>query len=147
MGHRNYGAYIYMRYSIFCSVYTGSHLDRKNSKPSDGFAFAENPEYTYTVYSDKSVLASEERVFIDSGVSYIVFKSKSDFIVKKYCDEYYKTGYISLPQEKEQWDANEVLKNDDGDRLVIIYDNAIIDVTPIDFTEEQKADIASKLNG
>lgn len=119
-------------------------------KPTDNFAFADSPNYTYTVHLDKSILASEERVSVDCGDEsvfyYITFKSNSHFIMEKYYNEYYKTGYSDMPQEKESWNAKEVLINDRGSCLTVVYDNAIIQFNgQTDFTEEQKSDIAEKL--
>lgn len=138
--------------AMFFSVLSiGADVDRNKAEPSESFAFIENPKYTYTVYLDKSILASEETVSVESdntyAFKYIIFKSNSNFIMEKYYDEYYKTGYSNMPQEKESWSAKAVCIRDDSKCLLVVYDNAIIEFIGLtDFTAEQKNDIAVKLN-
>lgn len=125
--------------------------DYDQSKPTDNFSFATGPNYTYNFYYlEKSILASEEEVSVYSDdkyeFRYIAFKSNSQFIMKKYYNEYYKTGYSKLPQENESWNAKEVLISDKGNNLIVVYDNALIHFNGMtDFTEEQKSEVAEKL--
>lgn len=137
--------------SFFTLLKFDGIFNSNTGKPTDNFSFATGPNYTYNFYYlEKSILASEEEVSVYSDdkyeFRYIAFKSNSQFIMKKYYNEYYKTGYRKLPQENESWIAKEVLKSDEGNNLIVVYDNALIHFNGMtDFTEEQKSEVAEKL--
>lgn len=137
--------------SFFTLLKFDGIFNSNTGKPTDNFSFATGPNYTYNFYYlEKSILASEEEVSVYSDdkyeFRYIAFKSNSQFIMKKYYNEYYKTGYSKLPQENESWNAKEVLISDKGNNLIVVYDNALIHFNGMtDFTEEQKSEVAEKL--
>lgn len=153
-------AYIFLAFAAVILVYAVSFFtllkfdgifNSNTGKPSDSFSFATGPNYTYNFYYlKKSILASEEEVSVYNDdkyeFRYITFKSNSQFIMKKYYDEYYKTDYRKLPQENDAWNAKEVLISDKGNNLIVVYDNALIHfVGRTDFTDEQKSEVEEKL--
>lgn len=136
--------------SFFALLKFDDIFNNDTDKPSDNFSFAANPNYTYNIYLDKSILASEEEVMVERDdefdFRYITFKSNSQFIIKKYYNKHYKTGYTRLPQENESWNAKEVLISDEWNNLIVVYDNAIIHFNGLtDFTAEQKNEVSEKL--
>lgn len=137
--------------SFFTLLKFDGIFNSNTGKPTDNFSFATGPNYTYNFYYlEKSILASEEEVSVYSDdkyeFRYIAFKSNSQFIMKKYYNEYYKTGYSKLPQENESWNAKEVLISDKANNLIVVYDNALIHfIGRTDFTEDQKSEVAEKL--
>ncbi len=153
------GAYVFITFVAVILVYVISFFallkfddifNNDTDKPSDNFSFAANPNYTYNIYLDKSILASEEEVMVERDdefdFRYITFKSNSQFIIKKYYNKHYKTGYTRLPQENESWNAKEVLISDEWNNLIVVYDNAIIHFNGLtDFTAEQKNEVSEKL--
>lgn len=137
--------------SFFTLLKFDGIFNSNTGKPTDNFSFATGPNYTYNFYYlEKSILASEEEVSVYSDdkyeFRYIAFKSNSQFIMKKYYNEYYKTGYSKLPQENESWNAKEVLISDKANNLIVVYDNALIHfIGRTDFTEDQKSEVEEKL--
>lgn len=136
--------------SFFTLLKFDGIFNSNTGKPTDNFSFAANPNYTYNIYLDKSILASEEEVMVERddefNFRYITFKSNSQFIIKKYYNKHYKTGYTRLPQENESWNAKEVLISDEWNNLIVVYDNAIIHFNGLtDFTAEQKNEVSEKL--
>ena len=133
--------------SFFALLKFDDIFNNDTDKPSDNFSFAANPNYTYNIYLDKSILASEEEVMVERDdefdFRYITFKSNSQFIIKKYYNKHYKTGYTRLPQENESWNAKEVLISDEWNNLIVVYDNAIIHFNGLtDFTAGQKNEVS-----
>lgn len=133
--------------TFFLMIYGDGNVGDNKKQTFEISDFMENLDSKQEFYLDKSIFASREEVYVYNGdtiFEYKIFKSNMDFILNKYYNDNYKIGYMN--EKNNLWEANEVLINESRNKLIVIYDNAIVEFKwQTNFTKEQIYNIKSKL--